>query len=118
MTCKDCIHEEACVFSSVTESAEHCRHFTDKSRFVELPCKVGDNIYMIAGSGDEAFVADGRVKSIIFESECVWIYSIYTCGLTYHHKAGTDTYFFTREEAEKKLEEMKKWKTSISKSGA
>ena len=51
MTCKDCVHYEACCgWASkryVEDSFEDCPHFKPKSRFVELPCACGDVIYML-----------------------------------------------------------------------
>ena len=61
MTCNDCIHYDLCrscsriqlgwnVNNTVTyvENVEEtCEHFADRSRFVELPCKVGDPLYTI-----------------------------------------------------------------------
>lgn len=47
-TCKDCIHSKVCEFFSyrITSNAEQkCKHFKDRFRFVELPCKVGDTVY-------------------------------------------------------------------------
>lgn len=55
-TCKDCLHREACMkFNKVRVEVlektasrgadELCDIFTDKSRFIELPCKVGDTVY-------------------------------------------------------------------------
>lgn len=40
-TCKDCIHYDVCI------DHEECRDFKDSSRFVELPCKVGDTVYRL-----------------------------------------------------------------------
>lgn len=62
MTCKDCIHYEACEISSVYFGEEKgnnvfreyekrknveldCDQFKDKSRFVELPCRCENCIY-------------------------------------------------------------------------
>lgn len=58
-TCKDCVHVEVCkeyhkmfweskslVDSKIDETEpENCLYFKDRSRFVELPCKVGDKLY-------------------------------------------------------------------------
>ena len=61
--CKDCVHVEVCreyveglaaargVRLSVKEldsvlECDDCKHFKDRSRFVELPCKVGDKVYL------------------------------------------------------------------------
>lgn len=55
MTCKDCIHYTSHrhfdplldeVYTD--EDVEYlCPEFKDKSRFVELPCKIGDTVYKI-----------------------------------------------------------------------
>jgi hypothetical protein len=45
MTCKDCIHYQVCqdydhrvmLFYNI---AKKCKYFKDKSRIIELPCKV------------------------------------------------------------------------------
>lgn len=58
-TCKDCIHREACMkFNKVRVEVlektasrgadELCDTFADKSRFIELPCKVGDTVYRVS----------------------------------------------------------------------
>ena len=60
MTCKDCIHYDICLGAFWALVGRVCDSFKDKSKFIELPCSVGDTV------------------------------------------------FITREEAEKKLEEIKK----------
>lgn len=57
MLCKDCVHYEVCKFkdlpaplsdSYIRESEcieKRCGDFQDRSRFVELPCRVGDKVY-------------------------------------------------------------------------
>ena len=55
-SCKDCVHVEVCgTFSILSEDfeiasperiASDCNCFKDRSRFVELPCKVGDKVYL------------------------------------------------------------------------
>ena len=58
MTCKDCIHYDLCRSFSriqlgwhgnsvhyVENMEEICKDFKDRSRFVELPCRVGDKVY-------------------------------------------------------------------------
>ena len=57
-SCKDCIHFEVCDSgSSIDEFMEHgtytngvekeCDTFKDRTRFVELPCKVGGTVYIL-----------------------------------------------------------------------
>lgn len=108
MTCKDCIHKEACSFSSAAETANHCRHYEDKSRFVELPCKVGDTVYFYAfvqtDDCDGYYCVDqAKVSRISIDCDGLRI-SIYN---RYFDLSDIGkTVFLTREEAEKKLEEM------------
>ena len=46
MTCKDCIHYDVCLLGACVEGVTGtCLNYKDKSRIVELPCKVGDTLY-------------------------------------------------------------------------
>ena len=64
MTCKDCIHYDVCtecneyddftgepiVVDDLEErNSNHtdCEDFMDKTKFIELPCKVGENVWVI-----------------------------------------------------------------------
>lgn len=42
-TCRDCLHAEVCLARK--EVTKPCYFFKDRSRFVELPCKLGDVIF-------------------------------------------------------------------------
>ena len=47
-TCKDCLHYEVCQFHIDEETkltVNECEYFKDRSKFIELPCKVGDMVY-------------------------------------------------------------------------
>lgn len=49
MTCKDCYHSDMCGFEWCDDDAlTFCKDFKDKSRIVELPCKMGDEAYYIS----------------------------------------------------------------------
>lgn len=49
--CKECLHCKLCECVGTTKmypyKSDGCRFFKDPSRFVELPCKVGDTVYVI-----------------------------------------------------------------------
>ena len=45
-TCKDCVHYKLCGVFGYVSPVESCGFYTDRSRFVELPCKVGDTVYI------------------------------------------------------------------------
>ena len=45
--CGDCIHFDLCemMYSRIPE-IDGCDYFKDHSRFVELPCKIGNKLYL------------------------------------------------------------------------
>lgn len=119
MTCKDCIHYDVCSdFMQYradwnkhhNEVDKVCDNFKDKSRFSELPCKVGDAVYIIS---------HGRVKKceVVFvgisaDDKCSYF------GFVENYADGSfkrsysmvfavlgQSVFLTREEAEAKLKE-------------
>jgi hypothetical protein len=56
MTCKECFNFELCAngYGEVTADTEitnikgkQCHYFKDRSKMIELPCKVGDVVYEI-----------------------------------------------------------------------
>ena len=116
MTCKDCVHYDLCRSCSriqlgwhgnsvryVENIEEICKDFKDSSRFVELPCKVGDTVYFILRS------FDGKMR---INPEKVCYFTIDANELRIHTTAGyfterdmNDGVFFTRERAEQALKE-------------
>lgn len=49
MTCNDCLHVKICQKARIMDPTHNyaieCNDFKDRSRFVELPCKIGDTVY-------------------------------------------------------------------------
>lgn len=46
ITCKDCLYVDICDYTSgIADTA--CGHFKDRSKFVESPCKVNDEFYLL-----------------------------------------------------------------------
>lgn len=45
-SCKDCLSYEVCKNRDVFGDMPICEHFKDRTRFVELPCKVGSEVYV------------------------------------------------------------------------
>ena len=132
-TCKDCMHYDLCSSCSriqlgwnvntvgyVENVEEICKHFADSSRFVELPCKVGDMVYMIT----EQMQKVGRkkvTKTVIVEC-CVDNFRIGDAGYpsaalcdnenAWHYgvepKMFGEIIFLSHEEAEQALKEREK----------
>lgn len=51
MTCENCIHYDLCNALEMNGLSKvhqkQCGFFNEKSRYIELPCKVGDTVYVI-----------------------------------------------------------------------
>lgn len=52
-TCKDCLHSEICPWDC---DSVVCERFKDKSKFLELPCRMGDYIEWRNEWGDIVFL--------------------------------------------------------------
>ena len=92
-TCKDCIHCDVCQLDPNT-LVNDCEWFKDKSKFIELPCSIGETVYMISTGHDDWSGHD--FKMIIQAS--------FRLDML---KEFNKRFFLTREEAQKKLEELK-----------
>lgn len=90
--CKDCVHYDVCYELTYHEpngeivGREVCNNFKDKSRFVELPCEIGREVY---------WINNGKLYKSKFSLADM-------CG------AYGKTVFLTREEVEKALKGRKK----------
>lgn len=114
MTCKDCIHYEACDWFGhiyVEEMADDCLRFKPKSRFIELPYEVWQKVYWINFVSKQ--IETDKVISLHLDEDG---FSITTKTISNGSKA-INTYtedrfkrimFLYREEAEKALEERNK----------
>lgn len=102
--CSNCLSEKVCRYNDghnlYCKNDYVCPHFTDRSKWVHLPCNVGDKVYE----------ADGiRIyESTIRELEISSTNTVYcTENVAFDDRAIGNSIFLTREEAEKALEEKK-----------
>ena len=122
--CKDCVHVEVCedftkaklsperaeeLLPVLREHGRICDHFKDRSRFVELPCMVGDTVYVLKGEHIEfahviAIYLDssgGMFDLKIFKEIAI---NFYISKYNTFENIGK-TVFLTLEEAEQALKE-------------
>lgn len=106
-TCKDCLHFEVC--DDYQRRLANCNHFKDRSKFIELPCKVGDILYHPVPLRN--IIAEYRIKSFQIYSNCVWVNWNLVDGVAtinfsgiYANEIGK-TVFLTQEEAEQAFKE-------------
>ena len=106
MTCKECIHQTACLdwCRGFGQEAELCEHFSDKAEWVHLPCNVGDRVFTIVIIGGEYSVVADRVHALKISTENIY------AETNWYVEGGKIGYnvFLTQEDAENALEERRK----------
>lgn len=129
--CENCIHYEICdCYYTATDIGEYayqnidleeiddvekiCDCFKDKSLCVELPCKVGDTVY-ISDFAEvmEAFASNIKMFYNYLTKEIENVVDLRIIGNFSIHKNFKDfgkTVFLTKEEAEQKIREMENGK--------
>lgn len=113
MTCKDCYHYDVCKFYNKNLPEEYdpiewqCDNFKDKSLVVELPCKVGKELFLT-----DYLMGHHRLKEykfigerVVMAIECFEFQR--TCWRFVDEHFGK-TVFLSKEEAEAKLKELNK----------
>lgn len=113
MTCKDCLHYDVCEAvrgrpnrvgkNSLRIAEKQCPYnsFQNKSEWVHLPCKLGDDVYCFEPSFNQMRKPELKVlKTKIIDMKTIM--TVY--GLNFNIDDVGKTVFLTREEAEKELE--------------
>ena len=109
--CKDCMKADVCKQKAnldkdpiIEMSVEKCEYFKDKSKFIELPCKVGDTAYSIKHNKVDEYY----VTSILIYTRTSVTFRLVNKYFTFFDVTRKDfgkTVFLTKGEAEKALEE-------------
>lgn len=112
MTCKDCFKADVCQNQffcmensrntySVDDVEKRCKHFADKSKIIELPCKVGDTVYYIGGIHN-TLVKSAKVEEIYYNGDD---FALRLYGTGVYFTLQLSEVFLTPEEADKALKE-------------
>ena len=107
MKCENCLHCEVCTFAKQFKSVDKCPDFADKDLYIKLPCKVGTKVYAIAtpcGGCEHYNLSLEQSLKICRNCEKREI-----AECTFDNELIDEfgkTVFLTREDAEKKLEEL------------
>ena len=112
MTCKDCIHYGLCktkgnaeIFVRGIENI--CGYFKNKSKYIELPCKVGDEIWYIPGYVARPNLLVGTITDIQISSNDYGVRIWQTPLNGYFMGRNFNVNWFTdQEKAEQKLKEL------------
>ena len=108
MTCKECIHYEVCGFEWCdSEDLAFCKDFKEKSRIVELPCKVGDLIYCLSFVNEHYEL---EIEKILRMEILIGIYTTHMLIKTKKRRIWSSNYnrtwFTDKAKAEAKLKEL------------
>lgn len=112
MKCKDCIHFDVCntilknaLSCDNNDCSQECQLFKDKSKIIELPCKVGDTVYSIyTNHNGEQEIYSIMIQKIEMTTHGIEFKSMGMLGQIYESDF-SETVFLTREEAEQALKE-------------
>lgn len=100
-TCECCIHYEICKTSHpiIVCMGGVCGFYEDKARFIKLPCKVGDKIWLVHSCCGSKWVENYNVLKVGITVEGI------ITDVGYDFKDIGKTVFLSRKEAEKALKE-------------
>ena len=102
MTCKDCIHYEVCCKYMVTPN-HLCKDYKDKSKYIELPCKVGDMVYAICYASGKIYIRREYVHFLEYSKDSnLEKWRVHTQYMV----RSPEELYYTKAEAETKLKEM------------
>lgn len=115
MTCKDCFNCDVCrtlflrrIQKETINNIDICDHFKDKSKIVELPCNVGNTVYVIYVNK----IYKCKVYGINIYRKSDWDWFAFLCNGTsskinriYYLSDIGKTVFLSPEEAENVLKE-------------
>ena len=110
--CENCYHYEACLYflakeNKILNNSEGfvCEHYKDKSLIVELPCRIGDTVYILIEESekfDGSYVKEEKIAEISTAGR------IWTDDCYYDSNDIGKILFISCEEAERALEEREK----------
>ena len=116
MTCKECFHYAVCAtkgkhanyqvkngkqYLVAFENPVNCKHFKDRSKFIELPCKLGDDIYYFDSKGN---IYKQRIFQFVYGGTGLKVDS----DVMFDSDLLGKRFFRTKEEAEQALKEREK----------
>lgn len=134
MTCKDCIHHDICLgylpsdldkdvwdlcvqgkADEIPNIEERCDQFKDKSKFIEKPFNIGDEVCIITKRwGTYEIIRCEITKVQLSKNNCTLLFTCfgwyqnnyYSYNGNFTSNSIGKTVFLSEEEARKKLEEL------------
>ena len=103
-----CERSEIKKILKVAEKLKNYEDAEEQGLLLRLPCKVGDNIYIIKPYGIEEASITGISEADDIDCFCFEIYIDPDCHEIIALEEFNDTWFLTKAEAEAKLKEMER----------
>lgn len=103
-----CLDDNCSLMIDACKKLAEYEQLEEQGLLVRLPCKVGDTVYVPT----RVLVSEFKITAIFCDIHGTYFYWLFYCGI-YERTSGFSerdigkTVFLTREEAEKKLKEMK-----------
>lgn len=99
--CKNCLHYAVCRYALNSKTIYWCAYFANKSKVIELPCKVGECCWFIRNNK----IIKTTIEKIVLKEK--GLYLKLSCNSLYETSCRSigKTVFFTYEEAEQALKE-------------
>lgn len=118
MTCKDCMHYDACLSRIsfmmdyddindmfIKDIEKRCNQFKNKSKYIELPCNIGDKVYHIIREIEITEESIYRIR--VYEDNHIAFSACRKGGrIVFRKDEIGKTVFLTKSEAEEKLKEL------------
>lgn len=101
MDYNDCLGYQLGFCWSKCNKPEMCDGFKSKSKFIVLPCGVGDTVWYITGIGHN-LIKPAKIKEIIIDKD--GIKDLYVQGDGCDFENSFDIFYTTKEEAQRALE--------------
>jgi hypothetical protein len=126
MKCENCYHRKVCIDSGNYWNAQNCRQYKNESLIIELPCRVGDKVYINGEAVKISFIHIDEDVSYCIQLDCgerdCSVCPFYEDEVSWEGEHDCRTYgyleftandigktvFLSREEAERALEESEK----------
>jgi hypothetical protein len=89
------------------EEYERYKKLKEQDKLIELPCRIGDHIFLVKCYGVEEANIRGITEADDISYFCFKIYIDPDCYETVALEEFNDTWFLTRAEAEAKIKEMR-----------
>lgn len=111
VSCKDCIKETVCRYNDGVNlwCRGDCPEFINKGNILNVPCKVGDKVYV--ADADYETVLTMEIESITIEEDgillTIWNDEEMCSWSCFVDEMALDDVYFTIDEAEKAQERLK-----------